>query len=637
MRALAVLLPGVALALLYGPGLADAQWVLDDGAAVTGNPLVAFPPDLRGILAGRWFGPVARFDVLPARPLVTLSYCLELPIGLDTPTGRRMVNLALAWACAWLLGRAVTAGLRVRDAESTLADRAGLAASLVWVVHPALVEIVACPANRPELMGLLFCLLALRSLQAARPGCPAVHRRWAAAAAWWALALLSKESALAFVVLAAAWAIAERLPARQLRSLALALATALAAVGTWRVWNLWPSSGLKVHWHDNPLVRVGFAERVWTGLDVAGQAIGHALWPESLSPDYTFDVWPVQRALTAPGVVGLGALLLAAAAVALALRRWRARRADPVVEVPLWLMPLVAAVAWYLPVSNLLVPSTVLYGDRLLCAPLAALAAVAGCGVAVGVQRTAVARARLGAVAAVVLAVWWAAQAARYAPAWRDNLSLYAHAVATEPRSFRMQANLSHEIVVRKAPLDPVAPARAALALDPKDAALLAIGLDAAAYRSDCAAAEPFVLALEHLGKPAQPARLAALNWGWRCGQFARAFAIGTAIKPSALGPVRALEVYALGIAAGNDRDAERWARYCGADPAVDPRAGQARMRGAIAGGRFDLAERTLAGLRAASPPDPALQGMADDLARARSAASVALPGATSATLESPP
>ncbi len=585
-RALAMLAPALLLALVYGPGLVGAQWVLDDGAAIVGNPMVAFPPDLHGIFAGRWFGPIARFDVLPARPLVTLSYCLEIPLGLDSPVGRRLVNLALAWACAWLLGRAVAAGLRVRHPDAGWAERAGVVASLLWVAHPVLVEVVACPANRPELLGLLFCLLALRALQSVTADGRSANRQLDAAAGLWGLALLSKESALAFVVVAAAWVLLRRWPSRQLRRLAGSFAASLALVVAWRAWNLLPSSGFKVHWHDNPLVRAGFADRVLTGFDVAGRALGHALWPGPLAPDYTFEVWPVQHTLSAPGVAGLGGLALAAAAGVLALQRWRAGRADPASEVPLWAVPLVAAVAWYLPVSNLLVPSTVLYGDRLLCTPVAALASVFGVGIAVGLSKAAAVQARVTAAAGLLLAAGWASQAAQYAPVWRDNLTLYTYAVQVAPRSFRMQANLAHEIVVRKAPLDPLVPARAALALDPKDATLLATGLDAATYRNDCAAAEPFVAALERLGKPALPARLAALDWGWRCRQFDRAFALGTTLKPAALGPQRSIEVYALGVASGNDRDAERWARYCGADPATHPGFQQAHARGVQARAR---------------------------------------------------
>ncbi len=585
-RALAVLAPALPLLFVYGPGLAGAQWVLDDGAAITGNPLVAFPPDLHGIFAGRWFGPIARFDVLPARPLVTLSYSLEIPLGLDTPVGRRLVNLALAWACAWLLGRAVTAGLRVRNADLELAERAGLAASLLWVAHPVLVEIIACPANRPELMGMLFCLLGLRQLQAVSTELPHGKRHLLAAAGWWALALLSKESALAFVVVAAAWAMTLRWPGRQVRSLAVSFGTALTLVGVWRVWNLLPASGFRVHWHDNPLVREGFAARIWTGLDVLGLAVLQAMGPGQPSPDYTFDVVTVRHGLSLVGGFGLVSLLWATGVAAMNLRTWWTARKDATVQVSPAVVPLAAALAWYLPVSNLLVPSTVLFADRLLCVPVAALASLLSVGVAGGLTKAAGGPARLATAAGLALACGWAWQAAHYAPAWRDNLTLYRHAVQVAPRSFRMQANLAHEIVVRKAQLDPVAPARAALALDPKDATLLATGLDAAAYTQDCAAAEPFVTALERLGKPAQPARLAALDWGWRCRQFDRAFALGTALKPAALGPERSLEVYALGVASGNDRDAERWARYCGADPASDPRFQQAQARGAQARAR---------------------------------------------------
>ena len=673
--------PALVLAGIYGPSLAGARWVHDDIAAVVDNPLVAWPPDLAGIAAGRWFGPVAKFDVFPARPLATLSYCLEIPLGLATPWGRRLVNLALGWGCAWLLALLVHQWRRAllpAPQAVTVADQAAATAPkptdpAVWVAalaaalfcaHPALVEVLFCAANRPELMSLLFCLLAVRHAIA---WVVRGHRAgpWLVGL-WWGCALLSKESAVALAGVVLVWWLADRERRSQVSRLLAVLAVIFALFSGWRMWNLGGKVQIFVHWHDNPLQRATLPDRLLTALDVTGRAVQHLLWPVDLAPDYTFDAWPLRTALSAAAVTGAGALaLLVAIGVALLrqcveadlstaihrfgrisalLRRFSQSRYASTAQsfsslrlverqraTEHWhpksaaaedfrgefgstrrhqlalLLLLAAGLGWYLPVSNLLIASTVLFADRLLCVPVAAAAMATA--VVIGKFAT-VPRAWLSsALVIVVAACSW--QSFTYAQAWQTPLTLFSRGVQLQPRSMRMQANLAHTIVAERVLLDPVPPAHAALALDSTDAGVLAIGLDAAAYVHACPAAEPFVRALERLRKPATKARLAAIEWGGRCKQFGRAFAVGTAITPKALGPGKVLDLYVLAVAANLNTDAANWAQFNRIDPAIDPQWRSAAAQGALLGDRPLQAADLLVGLHGQLGDEPQLRDQA--------------------------
>ncbi len=573
----------VALALLYGPALPDATWVHDDGAAVTGNPLVAWPPDLQAIAAGRWFGPVARFDVFPARPLATLSYCLEIPVGLHTPVGARLANLVLAWACCLLLARLVRQWMAAAGRAPAVAQAAAWLAAVGFAVHPLHVEVVANAANRPEALALALSLGVLEQWTQLRLGQTGRLRPWLAALLLLA-ALLSKESALALVAVLVGWMVLVPQARSSLQRAVLPAAIALGTFGAWRIWNLAGHWHIAIHRHDNPLAHVDAVTRIWSALAILGRAAASLLLPSDLAPDYSFDAWPPLATLASPGLAGLGLLALAVAAVTTLTRRAReAVQGDAGHRVRAAEPALVAALAlagWWLPVSNLVLPSTVIWADRLLFAPSAAALAVLAALVAQAWYRPT--RMRTAVPIGVLLALGgWSTVTARYVPAWHNDLALFSYGVHAQPRALRMQANLAHTIVVTRADRDPRPAARAALALDPRDPDVWATGMDAAAYRNDCAAAEPFAQAVASSRKRATNARLAALAWGMRCKQYRRAFGIASGLPPQVLGPQRIVDVYALAIAAGQTEGAGRWAQFVGVDPTREPMWQQAQAFGA--------------------------------------------------------
>lgn len=132
---------------------------------------------------------VFRFD--QTRPLTYFTFWLNYRVGGTDPWGYHALNLATHLGCvmvAWFVFR--------RLAEPVIA----LAATTVFALHPLQSQAVAYVFERATLVATFFCLLAWGDWLAGK--------RWRAVA-WFALALLAKEEAVAFpvFVLAVDWAL----------------------------------------------------------------------------------------------------------------------------------------------------------------------------------------------------------------------------------------------------------------------------------------------------------------------------------------------------------------------------------------------------------------------------------------------
>jgi hypothetical protein len=134
------------------------------------------------------------------RPLVFLSHALDWTMWGMQPRGFHLTNLLL---------HAINVVLVYAVARRALGGRAALVAALVFGLHAAHHEAVYWISGRFDLLATCLTLVAL--LCSMRPGGLGL----AAASAAFAAALLSKESALAFPAIAAAWwSLGERRPAR---------------------------------------------------------------------------------------------------------------------------------------------------------------------------------------------------------------------------------------------------------------------------------------------------------------------------------------------------------------------------------------------------------------------------------------
>ena len=406
-----------------------AAFVYDDTTIIRDNPL------LRGwdALAGVWsapYWPATGADVSGLyRPLHVAILALLWNAGGGAAWPFHLYALALhavvAAAMWWLMRRGVGA------------FAAGVGA-LWFATHPLHVEAVASVANTAELlvagctMALTWLLVRRQPHDAAANGGDASWTTAMACAALTAAALLSKESGLLALPIAAitAWgwkAPRAGRPTHPLRgrgrlwlaggaALVVALLARSAVLGA-------------------PVARVSIAapgldvlsppERVAAMLSLWPRLARMLVWPGLLAPYYGPTIFPAQRAALA-AVAVLAALALVALALLLA------RRGDR--------RPLVA-LAWialtYLPASNLLTATGQLIADRTLFGATAGAALALAWAVDRVPRRVRVA---LVTVAALAIARDTLASA-RDAVVWSSHRALWERLVEAspaEPRGYQL-------------------------------------------------------------------------------------------------------------------------------------------------------------------------------------------------------
>lgn len=149
------------------------------------------------------------------RPMVLLSYMVDKQLWGDEPAGWRFTNYGWLLAAITLLYTLLLRGSPV-EKESQPGPLFAWGATWLFAWHPALIESVQVPAFRPDLMVLVWALIALHaSLSMAGQG--GAWRRWG----WAGLglfavagAILSKESGIMIPFLVAGfwWIFPERRP-----------------------------------------------------------------------------------------------------------------------------------------------------------------------------------------------------------------------------------------------------------------------------------------------------------------------------------------------------------------------------------------------------------------------------------------
>ncbi len=178
----------VAVCLVYVPALHD-PFICDDMAAITLNDSIRRLWPLFGTADER--GPLNPTPITPVagRPLINLSLAVNYYFGQLDPFGYRLVHLVVHTLSAILLWRIVARTLRLDFFAGRFASSAeplGLAAALVWTLHPVNTESVVYVTQRTELlMGFFFlatCYSALRYWATDRPP---------ARTGWLAVAILS--------------------------------------------------------------------------------------------------------------------------------------------------------------------------------------------------------------------------------------------------------------------------------------------------------------------------------------------------------------------------------------------------------------------------------------------------------------
>jgi tetratricopeptide (TPR) repeat protein len=449
--------PAAAAALiavaLYANSLPNG-FTYDDLPVVARNEATRDPTDLRRIfLASSWTSNLDQ--TIAFRPLTTWTFALGRALHGEGPLGHHVVNV-LGHAAVSALVAAAAAAAGATAATATMAG-------VLFAAHPIHTETVANVVGRAEILAAAFGLLAIL-----------LRRRGSAlgsglSVAAYGLALLAKEHALAFLALLP---LADALlddrgsPRTFLRRLptpgrgayygALVLVT-LAYLGL----RLEALGGLGVgpaaiawipDW-QNVTAHAPTGARVLTALWVTARACWLLLVPLHLSADYSFAEITLVESVADPralaGIAVAGGLL----ALAYAARRQ-----------PAALFWLLFGLLPFVTVSNLIVPSGTIFGERLLYLPSAAVCVAAG---AVLMRWTRGSWRTPGAVAAAVLLLGFAARTVSRNPVWRDNLALARATVADAPRSVQAHALLATALMDRGEHRDALREFDAALAIYP--------------------------------------------------------------------------------------------------------------------------------------------------------------------------
>jgi len=390
---------------------------LDDDVYVTDNPLVREGLTLEGL---RWA--LRSTDADNWHPLTWVSLMLDVSVfGLD-PRGMHAVNVALHALSAALLFLALHRLTGERGASALVAA--------LFAVHPLRVEAVAWVAERKEVLAGLFFMLTLIAYtrHARRPGTGS-YLLVAAALAAGLLAKPMLVSVPALLLVLDFWPLGRRalprLLAEKLPLLALSLGSALATVSAQS------RGGALGSFQAIPL-----GARVANAAAAYAAYLGQAFWPARLAVFYPHPAtYPADRlhALTLPAILS-GALL---ASVSLLVARSARRRPY-----------LAAGWCWYLgmlvPVIGIVQVGMQARADRYTYLPLI------GIELAVvwlardlarerGLER--LARAAALAVLALLAAATW-----RQIGYWRDDVTLYEHALRVTSDNYLAHNNLGVEL-----------------------------------------------------------------------------------------------------------------------------------------------------------------------------------------------
>lgn len=372
------------------------------------------------------------------RPIVSMTYAVQHAIHGTTAWPYHLVNVLLhAIVTAMVAGFAI-ALCRRGGAASSVADRVGLIAGLLFAAHPVHVEAVAGIVGRAELLcaigsvGLLWICVSDR---------PLTTRRVLAAWGLYLLALFSKEQAMLLPLVAIALMAALRVEReKRLSKLFAIVAGTLAAYVVLREQVL----GLKLWWERvfldpwiQPLVQAEGIDRWTATLAIAGRYLILLFAPYRLHLDYggpiTPTAWDAREPLFWLGIVAvllwIGWMIVA----------WR--RKDRVSIAMLLAFAIV-----YGSIGNLATIIGVNVAERLMYLPSAFIVILIALPLATLRWRR-VAWSMLG-----ILLVLGSLRTITYAARWNDRLTLYTYLANQDPRSMQALLLVATEGIKRGQP-----------------------------------------------------------------------------------------------------------------------------------------------------------------------------------------
>lgn len=436
---LAPLLLLLATAVVYARAL-SAPYLWDDISLIGANPTL----DDHANIPRYFVEDLGHFNRDPRemgfyRPMQALTFHLETALFGRLSSLQRTINMllhALAAIAVWLLALAML--------ESPVW---ALIAGLLFAVHPLCSEQVCLIANRGGLLAACLSLWTLVMLTRAVPSSgPVDRRRLAGAAMLYALALLTKPTALIVIAPAVAWLLLFRPKQRANRAAWLAVAAMPAALALAYVAWRWGILGIS---HAHKASPVDLSIRLLAMPRLTIEAVRLTLIPTGLrairSPDLAaWAAWP-------------SALLSTLLWLAVLVAAWLARRKMPIVTFAAVL--LTAALA---PASGIIAIVRPV-AEHYYYLPAAAMAlALAGLGAAAS-------RHKWSTVVAALLVLLFALGTVDRAGDWRSEQALWEDNVRHEPTNSQALNNLGTVLADQGKKADALALFDRAVAADPNN------------------------------------------------------------------------------------------------------------------------------------------------------------------------
>ena len=395
-----------AVALIYGNVLPN-QFVLDDELYITRNAQVV-EPSLRAL-----FTP--NIVSLVFRPLTFATFALNWAISGAHPLAYHLFNLIFHGAAVWLLYILFQELL----GDSLEAKNIAFVAALLYAVHPIHTEAVAWAVGRAEVLaaGFLFAAWILH-----------LRDRPIASLACFAMALLSKESAVAFfpLVILGDFAIGKWKPRTR-----YALVGGLTAAFLGLLWKVQGGrfGQTEINMVDNPLASVSAGWRILNALRVAWKYVALQVYPAMLSCDYSFNQIPMYKDWrhTLPAAIAAAAV---AAAWIWAIKR---RHVGGVLAGGIYF-------AGFATTANILMLTGTIMGERLAYLPSAGFCLLAALGW--NWLRQKKNNVAWGVLVTIVLI--FSVRTTLRNRDWKDALALYSSSARAVPNSTKIHANLAN-------------------------------------------------------------------------------------------------------------------------------------------------------------------------------------------------
>ncbi len=422
--------------LVFGNGL-GGQFVYDDSWVITRNPTLT---SVSGVFS-QFISPYHYLQPETGlyRPLTLISYSLNFIFSLETWIFH-FTNILLHALAVWLMFLLIL--------EIFKSKRLAYLTSVLFLLFPIHVEAVTSIVGRADLLAFVFSLIAIFFV---------VKKKYALSSAVWLLALLSKESSVASIVIIIfyLWAF-ERMKIKQLAR------KVLYFIPTGMVYLLLRYIALRENFlaNDasyiyNPLKFTDLWTRVFTALKIMTLYLSKTLAPLNLSADYSFNQIPLVHSLWRFEVL-LGLSLILFFILFLFFKKTR--------QTP-WSLGAIIFLASYFVISNFVFPIGTLMAERTFYFPSFGLALMLACSIDYLMRRRLVPLevslaplARVRRTSARLLLTGWLALFAGVGliygvvifnrnKVWADADTLYRNMVVTAPQSAHVKTNLGNFLI----------------------------------------------------------------------------------------------------------------------------------------------------------------------------------------------